>query len=203
MANKQPVLVLFAHPAIRKSRVNQVLIDAVSGLEGITIHDLYEAYPDHNIEVGREQALLLDHDLVVFQHPFYWYSTPSILKEWQDLVLEHGWAYGHEGRALRGKRLLSAITTGASEENYLRNAPNQHTIRELLAPISQTAWLCGMDYPPPFVVYGTHSLGPEDINRHATDYRRTIEALRDGTLDLDAARDWPRLNHDLDALIGG
>ena len=63
-------------------------------MEGVRLHDLYEAYPDFLIDVEAEQALLLEHDVIVFQHPVYWYSSPAILKEWQDLVLEHGFAYG-------------------------------------------------------------------------------------------------------------
>jgi len=113
-----PVLVLFAHPAIRNSRVNRRLVAAVRDLNGVTVNDLYGEYPDLNIDVTREQELLAAHEIVVFQHPFYWYSTPAILKEWQDLVLEHGWAYGHDGDALRGKALLSAMTTGGSEDAY-------------------------------------------------------------------------------------
>ena len=56
---------------------------------------------------------LLDHDVVLFQFPLFWYSTPSILKEWQDLVLEHGFAYGAEGDALDGKRMMIAVTVAA------------------------------------------------------------------------------------------
>jgi len=36
------VLILFAHPALEKSRVNQRLIAAVQNLENVTINDLYE-----------------------------------------------------------------------------------------------------------------------------------------------------------------
>ena len=81
------ILVLFAHPAFEKSRVNRHLADAVRDLPGITFHDLYEEYPDFEIDVAREQSLLLAHELVVFHHPFFWYSTPPIFKQWQDLVL--------------------------------------------------------------------------------------------------------------------
>ncbi len=88
----ESLLVLFAHPAFHKSRVNRVLTRFVKETEGVTFHDLYEAYPDFHIDVAREQALLVRHDVIVFHHPFFWYSTPAILKEWQDLVLEHGWA---------------------------------------------------------------------------------------------------------------
>ena len=84
----------------------------------MTVHDLYEAYPDLDIDVAREKALLLAHDVIVWQHPFFWYSTPAILKEWQDLVLEFGWAYGPGGTALRGKLFVSAITTGGREAAY-------------------------------------------------------------------------------------
>ena len=167
------------------------------------MNDLYEAYPEFDIDVEQEQRLLEQHDVVVFQHPFYWYSTPAILKEWQDLVLEHGWAYGHEGRALDGKLLLSAVTAGGSEDAYRREGSNRFTVRELLAPIEQTARLCRMEYLPPFVVYGTHRLADTDIDRHARDYRRALAALRDGKIDLAAVRQQPRLNSDLDAVFEG
>src|SRR6185369_10018305 len=91
------VLVLFAHPAFQKSRVHRHLVPAARQVEGITFHDLYEAYPDFQLDVPHEQQLLLAHDVIVFQHPFYWYSCPALLKEWLDLVLEYGFAYGPNG----------------------------------------------------------------------------------------------------------
>jgi len=38
------------------------------------------------------------------------------MKEWFDLVLEYGWAYGSEGNKLKVKSLVSAITTGGGKE---------------------------------------------------------------------------------------
>ncbi len=198
---KQRILILFAHPALQKSRVNRQLIQKVQDLPGVTFHDLYEAYPDLDIDVKREQAALLAHDLVILHHPFYWYSTPAILKEWQDLVLEHGWAYGRGGGALRGKKLLSAITAGGSEKAYQKEGHNRFTIRELLAPMEQSANLCDMEYLPPFVVYGTHQLSDADIKGHASDYRRVVIALRDGRVDFQAVRNQTRLNFCLQDII--
>jgi hypothetical protein len=68
--------------------------------EAVDISDLYEEYPDFYINVKREQQLLIEHDIIVFQHPFYWYSSPAILKQWEDLVLEFGFAYGPGGTKL-------------------------------------------------------------------------------------------------------
>ncbi|MFZ5786262.1 MAG: NAD(P)H-dependent oxidoreductase, partial [Acidobacteriota bacterium] len=67
------VLILFAHPALQSSRVNRRLVEAVKGIEGVTLRDLYEAYPDFDVDVPHEQSLLERHDLIVLQHPFYWY----------------------------------------------------------------------------------------------------------------------------------
>ena len=78
MPNK--ILILFAHPVLERSRVNRRLLEAVADLPGVTVHDLYERYPTLNIDVEYEQALLLEHDIYVFQHPFYWYSAPAIAK---------------------------------------------------------------------------------------------------------------------------
>ena len=150
------VLILFAHPAFERSRVNRALIEAAGRVEGVTVHDLYERYPDFSIDVRREQALLVEHDLIVWQHPFYWYSAPALLKEWLDVVLEHGFAYGAEGRALEGKLALQAVTTGGGLESYRRAGTNRYTVREFLAPFEQSARLCRMRYLPPFVVHGTH-----------------------------------------------
>jgi glutathione-regulated potassium-efflux system ancillary protein KefG len=179
MANR--VLILFAHPALQKSRVNRRLIATVRNLENVTINDLYEEYPDFFVDVKREQELLLSHDIIVFQHPLYWYSCPALLKQWQDLVLQYGFAYGAHGTKLNGKWVLSAITTGGPMSAYQRDGYNYFTLRELLTPFEQTVKLCGMVYLPPFVLNGT--LAVKDAAEFAgfsALYRRVVESLRDG-----------------------
>ncbi|HSK05768.1 MAG TPA: NAD(P)H-dependent oxidoreductase [Kofleriaceae bacterium] len=196
------VLVLFAHPVLERSRVNRRLVDAIRGLPGVTVHDLYEVYPTLAIDVAREQALLGEHDAVVFQHPFYWYSTPAILKEWQDLVLELGWAYGPGGTALRGKVTLNAISTGGPEAAYRRDGYNRFTVRELLAPWEQTAHLCGMRFLAPFVVHAALRVaGDADLAARRAAYVRLIEGLRDDRLDLDRAQQAGNLADEVDGLL--
>ena len=195
------VLVLFAHPALQKSRFNRRFIETARAVDGVTFHDLYEAYPNFQIDVAHEQALLLAHDVVVLQHPFYWYSCPALVKEWLDLVLEYRFAYGPGGDKLRGKTLLSALTTGGSEPAYSREGHNHFTMRELLAPFEQTALLCGMTWLPPFVVHGTIRITDHSaIDGHADEYRRLLTALRDEKISHARARDLPRLNAHLSSL---
>ena len=175
----QRILVLLAHPVRRRSRANAALAAAARQMEGVRLHDLYEAYPDFLIDVEAEQALLLEHDVIVFQHPVYWYSSPAILKEWLDLVLEHGFAYGRAGTALAGKALLSAVTAGGTETAYGPEGLNRHAIAEFLRPFEATARLCRMRWLPPFIVHGTHLLDGAALARHADGYRALLEGLRD------------------------
>ena len=176
------ILILFAHPALEKSHVHRRLLRSLPELPGLTLNDLYEHYPDYDVDVRREQELLSAHDTIVFQHPFYWYSVPPLLKQWQDLVLEHGWAYGSKGTALRGKRTVHVISTGGSAAAYQPAADNQFTVRALLAPWEQTARLCGMDFVPPFVIHGTHRLTAAGLEIEANRYREFLVALHCGTL---------------------
>ena len=175
------ILLLFAHPSIRRSRVNRALVDAAATVDGVTVHDLYETYPDFAVDVDREQDLLANHDAVVCQHPFFWYSAPSIVREWQDLVLEHGWAYGHDGHALDGKVWMQAITTGGRETAYREDGLNHHTVDELLRPFEATAHLCRMVWHRPFVVHATHIAEKPEIDAAAAAYRTRLIALRDGS----------------------
>jgi len=200
-SEKKKILILFAHPAFEKSRVNTHLADAVKEMEGVYFHDLYQEYPDMNIDVEREQELLAEHDIVIFHHPFFWYSTPAILKEWQDLVLEHGWAYGSNGNALKGKLFMNVITTGGQETAYHAEGYNHFTVRQLLAPLERTTILCKMIFLAPFIVHGTHSITPEDIVEHKKAYGDLIVALGENRVDLEKAKQFDRINDHLDLVI--
>ncbi len=157
-------------------------------MDHVTFHDLYEAYPHYHINVKYEQELLLAHDIIIFQHPFYWYSSPAIIKEWMDLVLEYGFAYGHNGTSLHGKIMMNAISTGGPEGAYCKEGFNRFTMRQLLAPFDQTAVLCGMAYLAPFVLHqsllytNADELGPQ-----IKAYKAMIIQLQQGKLDLKTA----------------
>ena len=182
------ILVLFAHPAQRRSEVNVALAKAVSRLKFITLVDLYAEYPDYFIDVDREQKRLLKHDIIVFLHPVYWYSTPAMLKEWQDLVLEYGFAYGTGGTKLAGKTFFCALTAGGPEEAYHKRGYNHFTLRELFAPLEQTANLCGMTWLPPFALYAARRAHEEGrVEVHAEAFVELLTALSEDRISLPAA----------------
>lgn len=189
------LLLLYAHPAQHRSQVNQKMFECACAIDGVTAIDLYREYPRFNIDINLEQSRLLTHSTVIFQFPFYWYSTPSILKEWMDLVLEFNFAYGPEGNALNGKTLLCALSAGGNKEAYQRGGHNQFTINELLRPIEQTANLTGMDYLPPFVLYSSRSAVSEDrLERHLLHWRSLLTSLVDQTVDMSQVKNFPTIN---------
>ncbi|WP_425454558.1 NAD(P)H-dependent oxidoreductase [Gracilibacillus dipsosauri] len=135
-------MVIAAHPNLNNSRANQALLLQLRSNADIYLHDLYQEYPNWNINVEKEQQLLLQYDRIVFQFPFYWYSCPPLLKKWFDEVLTFGWAYGPNGDNLKGKEFMVATTTGGTEKQYRSGGSNWFTVSELLRPIQRTLTKC-------------------------------------------------------------
>ncbi|MEM9490997.1 MAG: NAD(P)H-dependent oxidoreductase [Myxococcota bacterium] len=196
------ILILFAHPRTDRSEVNRPLLSAARSIAGVSVVDLYAEYPMLDIDIDREQRRLLDHDIVILQHPLYWYSSPAVLKEWQDLVLEHGFAYGRDGRALSGKIAFNAVTCGAQREAYTAQGANGAELRDLLAPFEKTFQLCRMRYLAPFALFGAgRACDDGRLDAHVDDYRELLSALVEDRLDLDAAQTALTLSDDLNGFV--
>lgn len=180
---QKKVLLLFAHPSQHRSEVNSALFNKAKELDFVTAIDLYAEYPRFNIDINKEQQRLLEHEVIVFQFPFYWYSTPAILKEWQDLVLEYGFAYGPEGEYLKGKQFLCAVSAGGQEQAYCASGYNHFTIRELLQPLEQTASLTQMQYLPPFAIFASRSAKEEGrLEPHIDNWLKLLVGLSTGDI---------------------
>lgn len=174
MSQPANILILFAHPSLHTSRVNRAMIEAVSTLPNVRVNDLYDNYPDFFIDVQREQALLLQADLIVYQFPMFWYSAPALLSQWQEKVLEHGFGYGQEGNAVEGKEMMLVISTGAPPQAFSREGHANFTIDTLLCPFEQAANLSGLIYRQPLLLQGTANLSDEAIQAHANTYRQLL-----------------------------
>jgi glutathione-regulated potassium-efflux system ancillary protein KefG len=171
------ILIQFAHPLLEKSRVQAALLKSAKTVQGVFVNDLYQRYPDFDIDIDKEKKLLLSHDIIIWQHPLYWYSCPPLLKQWLDLVLEHGWAYGKMGTALKGKKVFTAISSGGSQEAYQTGGYNKYNIQDYLRPFERTAELCSMVYWPPFWVHSVHRMRNDEISAYAQQYKNLLTAL--------------------------
>lgn len=184
------LLVYYAHPGHRHSHANKAMFAEANGIDDIRVVDLYAEYPRFEIDVEREQSRLLDHSVVLFQFPMFWYSTPSIIKEWLDLVLEYGFAYGSDGDSLKNKRMMLAITAAGPDEAYAPQGYQHYPIRTFLTPLEQTARLCKMHFSAPYVLFSSlHAPKDGRLEQHLIGYRNLLEAVRDDRYDFAAVAD--------------
>ena len=168
-------LVLVFHPDMSASRVNRLLAARAETLgDDVTVRYMYDTYPDQKVDVDAEQAALEAADRVVLQFPMYWYSTPALLKQWEDDVLLYGWAYGSTGKALAGKELLVAVSTGGPGDAYSHESSYGYTITELLRPLQATANMVQMAYLEPFTTTGTLTITDEALAQRVEDYAATL-----------------------------
>jgi glutathione-regulated potassium-efflux system ancillary protein KefF len=169
------ILVLYAHPAPQRSLVSRRLAAAARAVPGVHLQDLYETYPDFDIDGDHERALLEQAHLVVFLHPIRWYGMPSMLKEWMDVVLQPGWAYGRGTCALRGKGWWMVTTTGSGPEAYGPGGMHGRPFADFLAPMQQAAALCGMDWIGPLVMHGAAHADAAAVEAHVAEFGRRLQ----------------------------
>ncbi|MGF9698646.1 NAD(P)H-dependent oxidoreductase [Paenibacillus sp. MABNR03] len=169
-------LVILAHPNIEVSRVNQRWREELlQHSSDITIHEIYRAYPDWNIDVSREQKLLEAYDHIILQFPLYWYSYPPLLKKWFDDVFTYGWAYGSSGNKLHGKKLGLALSIGDKKENYTTEGSVSFSVDEVIAPFKASINHVGAIALLYFAVFGaSFQATDEEINQSAKEYIRYI-----------------------------
>jgi glutathione-regulated potassium-efflux system ancillary protein KefF len=151
------VALIYAHPYAERSLANRELLAALDGLAFVDQRPLYDLYPDFDIDADAERARLEAVDLIVLQHPVFWYSMPALLKQWIDEVFAVGWAFGEGGDKLAGKSLQWVVTTGADFKAYAPDGPHGHAFDVFHAPMRQTARFCGMHWLEPIVVHDAHA----------------------------------------------
>ncbi|MGR5132082.1 NAD(P)H-dependent oxidoreductase [Vibrio alfacsensis] len=149
------VCVISGHPALANSHANALILDELSReLATINVRRLDELYPDYAIDVQAEQEALLKADVIVLQFPFYWYSTPALMKKWIDDVFTFNFAYGPEGDKLKGKDFILSFTVGGPDSSYDPLGYNHFTIEQMIRPLQQTAYLAEMNYIKPIYSHG-------------------------------------------------
>ena len=97
------------------------------------------------------------------------YSSPALLKQWEDDVIKAGWAYGG-GRALEGKEFMLAVSTGSPADSYTREGSHVRTMEELLSPFETTFRHTHATYLKPFLIQGVATSTDEQIDAAVAKY---------------------------------
>ena len=172
---KNKILIIFSHSDFAESRVNKAMLAKIADLSGVTIHVLEEHAPNFQFDITKEQALLIEHDVIVLQFPMYWYSCPALMKHWIDEVWNRGFAYGGGNHKLEGKTLVCATSAGGTKEDFLAGGFYGFSVEEFFRPFEISAKFCKMNYDRPLVVYNALDLSDEDLEAHAKRYRAWLQ----------------------------
>ena len=153
------------------------MLAAARELEHVEVRSLYDLYPAFDIDIQAEQHALRRAELVIWQHPLYWYSVPGLMKQWFDKVLARGFAFGEGGTALRGKRCFWVATTGGSEADYSSQGMHAYPFEKFVPVVEQTARFCGMVWEEPLIVHSAHQAGQRSLEEMADKYRSRLQLL--------------------------
>ena len=172
-------LVILVHPDMENSRINKSWKEELEKYpDKITIHELYKKYPDWNIDIKKEQELILKHDNIIFEFPLYWYSSPPILKKWLDDVLSFNWAYGNEYR-LKGKNIGFAVSVGGPETEYSKTGSVKFSMNEILIPFEATVEYIKANLISHYILFdATESLSKEKLLESTKNYVKHIFSIK-------------------------
>ncbi|WP_288745443.1 NAD(P)H-dependent oxidoreductase [uncultured Enterococcus sp.] len=145
-------LVIVSHPGIQGSGSQQFLKESLPTTSDVTFHHLEACYPDGVIDIRAEQTLLREHDRIIFQFPFYWYSSPPMLKQWQDEVLTESFAFGSH-KALAGKSFGLVVVIGNRESEYQAGGREGYSFSSLTLPFQAMANKVGMQFLKPLGIF--------------------------------------------------
>jgi glutathione-regulated potassium-efflux system ancillary protein KefF len=160
----QKTVMILAHPKIEESIGNRIISEVASQNDNLEVRHLDQLYPDFKIDIKAEQAALLHADVIVFQYPLFWYSTPAILKEWIDQVFQYGFAFGKDKYQLEGKKVVVSFTMGSPNKDY-----PAEILEKIVFPFQGLAAYCKMEY--------IGEVLSNDINNYADGNGKIAEAI--------------------------
>lgn len=178
-ARPADTLVLFAHPNPRISRINRKLAEAAALIDGVDLDDLYETYPDFDIDVARERQRISAASLLVLVFPLQWYAAPALLKEWFDIVLADAWQRDRVRPSASGarRRCWLVVSTGSSAADYAAGARHGRPLADFLAPYEQSARVCGMEWLEPLACYSAHDIDSAAVDAHVARFAERLRQL--------------------------
>lgn len=104
-------------------------------------------------------------DLMIWQFPLYWFSTPAILKGWIDRVFSMGKFYDngkiYDNGFSVGKKAILSVTTGGPQKKYV--ADKYGSISEILFPIHRGILeFLGFSVLQPEIIYSVEQLAESE-----------------------------------------
>ncbi|ACU62419.1 NAD(P)H-dependent oxidoreductase [Chitinophaga pinensis] len=132
-------------------------------------------------DIAQEQQKVEWCDLMIWQFPLWWFTVPGVLKGWVDRVFAMGRFYGnsrcYETGMLQGKKALLSLTTGGSEESYLKDGLHGD-LAGILKPVHRGMLeFVGFSVLAPQVVYAPVRQSVEERETLLVDWGTRLEGI--------------------------
>jgi putative NADPH-quinone reductase len=180
-AEMSKTLILMFHPTFDKSVANAALAQAAAEMEGVEIVNMAEIYPDRTLDMMRDGAIeaerLLSADRIVLQFPVQWYSVPSLMKEWIDVVFTRMYYVfaEQEGDRPAGTPLMLAATAGNTPENYQPGGRVAISLEDIFTPLKALAVRADMPWHQPHILYYANALTDAQREAAGPEYRAALQ----------------------------
>ncbi len=145
----------------------------------VTWHHVEEL---QEIDVDKEQKLLMKADRIIFQFPLYWYAAPAGLKNWEDKVLTRNFVYGDDNDNLGDKEFGIVVSTGMPLKDFRRGGRENITIDQMMAPYRAIADRAKMKIMPAFTISQFQYLDDQKQMQLLIDYQRYLTQKYPDTL---------------------
>lgn len=149
-------LVVIAHPDIDASVVHRHWREALlQNPERFQVRDLYQAYPDGELNVTQERALIAAHGDLVLQFPIGRGSAPPLanplLSQWQAVFAPQG---ASADTLFHQRNFSMAVTADVAGMRPGRQDTYRRRLQQFLFPFEMNALSANARYRDFFAVYG-------------------------------------------------
>ena len=140
-------LIVSGHTDLNNSAANlRILHRLERDLANVEVLRLDALYTHKPIDVAAEQDRLRRAGVVVLQFPLFWFNIPSLLQRWMEEVWTHGFSHGTGGDALKGKKLLLSLTTGAGAPFFTPAGAEAPDFTPFMQGLIHAAGFTGMEF---------------------------------------------------------
>lgn len=168
-------LVLFAHPYFEHSQTNVRLVQAYQNCENVTFRDLYEEYPDFNIQAFRERKRLVAYDTFIIHFPLIWFGMPPLLKLWIDEVFDFKWLTEYKNdNPISGKNAYIVVTVGGTKFAYSEEGRYEMEVQDYLRTLTECIKIAEMKLEDFIVIYNADNLTPLELEQHYSELRNIV-----------------------------
>lgn len=157
-------LLILAHPYYTRSIANKTIVNELTDkYPDLEVRDIFQRYPDYQIDVAAEQQALLRHETVILQYPMFWFNMPAILKLWFDEVFSYQFAYGSQGDKLKNKKVLLSMTVGQPEKNLINE--HENLIESFLKSVQHSIQYSQMNLSGTFLLFDVSPLSGHSASK--------------------------------------